>query len=133
MAKCSTCKRTLAPNGFCLGCGQFPVSVPPRPVPGKWPASIPDVDGREPRVEAELIVRLEEILENDYELTDLTKLQEDMKTLAYGVLLVLRREEMPFYGKAHCYDSFYRCMSCGRHRSEIEGTPGNIKICTGGV
>jgi hypothetical protein len=84
--------------------------------------------------EAELLVRLEEILEGpDYDMPmDFERIQTDMQALAFGLLLLLRREENNILGNRHVYDSNTRCMRCGKYRAEVE-MPGDVKICTGGV
>lgn len=90
---------------------------------------------RVPSAEAELIVRLEEIMERESEGLELIHpqivgLQEDIKALAYGLLVLLRREETPIFRNKHVYDSRFTCMLCGISRAEVEAS--GLQACMGG-
>lgn len=66
---------------------------------------------------AELIVRLEEIAEEEFSLADFKKLEESIHALACGMLLLLRAEEVKVTQMRHMRapgTSNY-CVMCGKH------------------
>lgn len=89
---------------------------------------------RDTSLEAELIVRLEELMDREYDQIDsIEQLGADIKTVALCALLILRRPENSVFGDKHVYDSYARCMRCGKTRAEVE-MPGAMKIyCTGTI
>lgn len=84
--------------------------------------------------EAELIVRLEEIAEAEEPefALNVQELHANMRTLAFALLVLLRREESTVFKRKHIFDSHSLCMLCGKSRSEIELYDGP-KTCSAGI
>lgn len=76
-----------------------------------------------PDPKAELIVRLEEILENEgYSMVDTVKLESDIKALAMTCLTILKTEEDQVFGEEKHVWLGLTCIRCGCARP-IVGTP----------
>jgi hypothetical protein len=84
--------------------------------------------------EAELLVRLEEIMERDVEDIDLvaavTRVQEDMKALSYGLLMLLRREEDSVLGTKHVFGMSDICLKCQKRKVQL-ALNNQLDTCTG--
>lgn len=76
-----------------------------------------------PSLQAELIVRLEEIVECDYSDLDVEtveQIQEDMQALALAMLCLFRREDNAVFGNRHIFLGGLRCMSCGVEKDVVD-------------
>lgn len=78
----------------------------------------------------ELSVYIEELLDRDYDQSDpevFAEIGDDIKTLAAGMLSMLKQQETGFFGKEHVYDNRQVCMRC--LRTAAFNRQNNINAC----